>query len=178
MCGIRVGLSEQSNGRGVSTTCRLGSGSHRGMTTPDDCDGEPPSDDHVPIIPDAARSQLPARPPDNPMVYSPPVAKGTSKKAKKPAKKRDAAGTRPLTLRLDAQDKKYLERAAEIRRVSVSDYVRAVTVAQARREVESARERTIALTSDEQLAFWHALQAPSELTEAQRRLGASMRGEP
>jgi uncharacterized protein (DUF1778 family) len=81
-------------------------------------------------------------------------------------------------VRLDDQSKAYLARAAELRRISVSDYVRQVTVAQARREVHAAREQTIALTSEEQLAFWNALGATPRLTEAQRRLGNAMRGEP
>jgi uncharacterized protein (DUF1778 family) len=80
-------------------------------------------------------------------------------------------------VRLDEQSKVFLNRAAELRGISVSDYVRLVTVAQARREVESAGEQVIALTSDEQLAFWNALQQPVRLSEAQRQLGAIMRGD-
>jgi uncharacterized protein (DUF1778 family) len=80
-------------------------------------------------------------------------------------------------VRLDAESKACLTRAAELRKVSVSDYVRAVTVAQARREVEAARQHTIVLTPDEFLAFWQALEAPVHLTPAQRKLGAIMRGE-
>ena len=67
--------------------------------------------------------------------------------------------------------------AAELRRISVSDYVRTVTVAQARREVLAAGEQTLALTSEEQLAFWKALNETPTLTEAQKRMGAMMRGE-
>lgn len=59
----------------------------------------------------------------------------------------------------------------------MSDYVRTVTIAQARREVLAAREQVIALTPEEQLAFWNALNAPPKLTDAQRHLGAAMRGE-
>ena len=40
----------------------------------------------------------------------------------------------------------------------------------------SAREQTIQLTPDEQLAFWQSLHAPTKLTPAQKRLGAIMRG--
>ncbi len=67
--------------------------------------------------------------------------------------------------------------AARLRGISLSDYVRTVAVPQARREVRTAREQTIALTPEEQLAFWKALAEPPKLTEAQRRLGALMRGE-
>lgn len=84
----------------------------------------------------------------------------------------------PLMVRLDAESKRALAEAAELRRISVSDYVRAVTVAQAQREVSGARDRTILLSPQEQLAFWKALQAPAKLTPAQKRLGALMRGNP
>jgi len=82
----------------------------------------------------------------------------------------------PLMVRLDAESKQYLTEAAALRQVSVSDYVRTVTVAQARREVRASREQAIALTAEEQLVFWKALNAPPRLTAAQRRLGAVMRG--
>jgi uncharacterized protein (DUF1778 family) len=83
----------------------------------------------------------------------------------------------PLTVRLDKESKACLADAAALRRISVSDYVRQVTVAQARKEVEAALHLTIALTADEQLAFWNALNAPADLTDAQRRLGSIIRGE-
>ncbi|MCG2685330.1 MAG: DUF1778 domain-containing protein [Planctomycetales bacterium] len=82
----------------------------------------------------------------------------------------------PLMVRLDAESKKSLAEAADLRRISVSDYVRAVTVPQARREVRAAREQVISLTPDEQAAFFDALRATPKLTPAQRRLGAVMRG--
>jgi uncharacterized protein (DUF1778 family) len=84
---------------------------------------------------------------------------------------------RSLMVRLDDESKDYLARAAQLRRISVSDYVRTVTVEQARREVVAARDQTIALTPAEQLAFWKALNEPAKLTAAQRRLAKVMRGE-
>jgi len=83
----------------------------------------------------------------------------------------------PLMVRLDDESKSYLTHAAELRGISLSDYVRTVTVAQAKREVLAAREQTISLTPEEQLAFWNALNEPPKLTDAQRRLGSLMRGE-
>jgi uncharacterized protein (DUF1778 family) len=90
----------------------------------------------------------------------------------------EAASDKPrsLMVRLDADSKQALTDAAQLRRISVSDYVRTVTVAQARREVARAREQTVLLSPDEQLAFWMALQAPPKLTPAQKRLGATMQG--
>ncbi len=84
---------------------------------------------------------------------------------------------RSLMVRLDEKSKGFLEEAAKLRGISPSDYVRAVTVPQARREVLAARERTLAMTPDEQLAFWNALNAPTPLTESQERLGSIMRGD-
>jgi uncharacterized protein (DUF1778 family) len=83
----------------------------------------------------------------------------------------------PLMVRLDVQSKEALVRAAELRGISVSDYVRTVTVAQARRETAAAEGHVIRLTPDEQLAFWNALAQPPRLTAAQRKLGKLMRGQ-
>ena len=43
-----------------------------------------------------------------------------------------------LMVRLDERSKKLLKRAAELRRMSVSDYVRTITVSRAEREVRQA----------------------------------------
>lgn len=83
----------------------------------------------------------------------------------------------PLMVRLDDASKTVLAQAAALRQISVSDYVRSVTVAQAQREVRAAQEQTIALSPGEQLAFWNALNEPPRLTRAQRKLGALMRGD-
>ena len=83
----------------------------------------------------------------------------------------------PLVVRLDEESKAMLTQAAELRRISVSDYVRTITVAQARREVFSAKDQTLVLSPEEQLAFWKALQASPKITSAQRRLRSQMRGE-
>lgn len=80
-------------------------------------------------------------------------------------------------VRLDPESKGSLAEAARLRQISISDYVRTVAVSQARREVEAARQQVIALSPEEQLAFWQALNEPPRLTEAQRRLGSLMRGE-
>jgi len=94
-----------------------------------------------------------------------------------PSSKSTAKKVSPLMVRLDQESKAFLTRAAELRRISVSDYVRAVTVEQARREVESAKDQTLSLSPEEQLAFWQALQSPIKLTPAQKKLGAVMRGD-
>jgi uncharacterized protein (DUF1778 family) len=88
-----------------------------------------------------------------------------------------AASASPLMVRLDDESKAYLAEAAQLRHISVSDYVRTVLVAQARKEVLAARDQIITLSPEEQLAFWNALNQTPELTPAQRRLGAIMRGE-
>src|SRR5690242_6907942 len=97
-----------------------------------------------------------------------------SRTPRQPGKSRPASS---LTVRLDEESKASLVQAAALRGISVSDYVRAVAVAQARNEMAAAREQTTAMTLEEPLAFWTALSKPAELTDAQRRLGALMRGE-
>jgi uncharacterized protein (DUF1778 family) len=84
---------------------------------------------------------------------------------------------RSLMVRLDEDSKECLTQAAKLRGISLSDYVRTVTVPQARREVLAAREQTLVMAPAEQLAFWNALAAPPRLTESQHRLGSLMRGE-
>jgi uncharacterized protein (DUF1778 family) len=84
---------------------------------------------------------------------------------------------RSLMVRLDDDSKASLSQAAKLRGISLSDYVRTVTIPQARREVIAAREQTLALTPAEQLAFWNALATPPTLSESQKRLGSLMRGE-
>ena len=97
--------------------------------------------------------------------------------SRSPKESESGKTTSPLMVRLDEQSKRSLAEAADLRQISVSDYVRTVTVAQARREVRAARERVIALTSEEQHSFWTALNEVPKLTAAQRRLGSVMRGE-
>ncbi len=97
-------------------------------------------------------------------------------RAGKRTRKPGAPGT--LTVRLDEESKRYLAKAAELRRISISDYVRSVTVAQALREVMAAQRQTIHMTAEEQSAFWSALNEPPRLTDAQRELGAAMQGRP
>ena len=82
-----------------------------------------------------------------------------------------------VMVRMDHEAKTLLAQAAELRQVSVSDYVRSVMVSQAKRDLAAAESHTIPMTPDEQLAFWKALSAPPKLTRAQKDLSAIMRGE-
>ena len=81
-----------------------------------------------------------------------------------------------LMVRLDEESKSFIAKAAELRHISISDYVRMVIVAQARREVAEAEQNTIVLSPEEQLSFWNALNRKGKLTEAQQELAAIMRG--
>jgi len=85
--------------------------------------------------------------------------------------------TATLMVRLDKDSKEALAQAASLRRISISDYVRLVTVPQARKELSTARDQTISLSPAEQVAFWTALQNATTLTPAQKSLGKIMRGE-
>ncbi|MCP4406554.1 MAG: DUF1778 domain-containing protein [Gammaproteobacteria bacterium] len=88
-----------------------------------------------------------------------------------------ATATTTLMVRLDEASKACIAKAAQMRHISISDYVRSITVTQAEREVREAERQMIALAPHEQLAFWNALNEPPELTDAQKALGALMRGE-
>jgi uncharacterized protein (DUF1778 family) len=77
-------------------------------------------------------------------------------------------------VRLDEESKALLEQAAQMRELSVSDYVRSVVVAHAKKEVQAPEQHFLALTPEEQLAFWTALSKPVRLSAAQRRLGRLM----
>ena len=87
------------------------------------------------------------------------------------------AKTNQVMVRLDDDSKAFVTKAAELRKVSISDYVRMVAVGQARREVDHAEQNTIALSPEEQLAFWNALNSPPRLSRSQRELGRVVRGE-
>ena len=84
--------------------------------------------------------------------------------------------TSSLMVRMDEESKAVLVAAAELRQISVSDYVRSVMVQQASRELAAAESKTIGMTPSEQLHFWNALAKPPKLTKAQKELGAIMRG--
>ncbi len=81
----------------------------------------------------------------------------------------------PLMVRLDSQSKEVLAEAAQLRHISVSDYVRTVVVPQAQKEVDAAQSRVLVLSPQEQLEFWNALNAPVRLTAKQKKLAAMMR---
>jgi uncharacterized protein (DUF1778 family) len=85
------------------------------------------------------------------------------------------SATTSQMVRLDEDSKAALVRAAELRGISVSDYVRLVAVAQARKEVQGEAEQMLVLIPEEQLAFWKALAEPVRLTEPQKEMGRLMR---
>ena len=65
---------------------------------------------------------------------------GSPRSAKKASMARSAS---PLMVRLDEQSKRCLTEAAGLRHISVSDYVRTVTVPQAKREIDAASAQTL-----------------------------------
>jgi len=88
-----------------------------------------------------------------------------------------AAKSENLMIRVDRSSKGVITKAARLRGISASDYVRSVVVAQARQEVKDAQSPTISLSAKDQLAFWQALNVDVKLTRRQRALGKLMRGE-
>lgn len=82
-----------------------------------------------------------------------------------------------IVVPVDNASRAILNEAAELRQLSVSDYVRTVMLEHARRELASNDDRCIELTTDEQLQYWNALTEPSSPTVAQQELSRIMRGE-
>jgi len=80
-----------------------------------------------------------------------------------------------LLVRFDPVGKTLIKRAAAIRGLTVSDYVRSRIISLARQDVEEADTGVLRLPREAQIAFWQALQNPPPPTEAQRRLGALVR---
>lgn len=82
-----------------------------------------------------------------------------------------------LQARMSREQKSLIQKAAKLRKMAVSDYLRQVLVPLAEREVKGADRQVIEMTAVEQTAFWQALEQPVKLTPAQRRLGRILRGE-
>lgn len=80
-------------------------------------------------------------------------------------------------IRLEARHKRAIERAAKLRRLSASDYLRQVLVPIAEREVEGAGRNVIEMAPHEQVELWQALSAPARLTPAQKKLARIIRGQ-
>ena len=88
----------------------------------------------------------------------------------RPAKKGSRHNAGRLWFALDEESKACLGRRRELRRISVSDYVRTVTLPRHGVRFWHAREEIIALLAEEQLAFWKAL---NETSETHRRAASS-----
>lgn len=93
------------------------------------------------------------------------------------AGKAASSKTVSLSIRIDSAAKDFLTKAAALRGISVTDYVKMVTVVQARREVTADENDITIMTNEEQLTLWCALNEPVKLSPEQERLGKIMRGE-
>ena len=85
--------------------------------------------------------------------------------------------TQILQARMRPENKSIIVKAAKLRAIPTSDYMRSVLLEHARKEVQNAENEVLQLTADEQLKFWGALDSSESLTESQVDLGKLMRGE-
>jgi len=76
---------------------------------------------------------------------------------------------------LDSRQKATLRRAAKLRGLSLSDYVRSRIVRAAELDIDDAQSRALSLSRADQLALWRALQNPPAPTRRQKELGARVR---
>src|SRR5205814_29089 len=102
----------------------------------------------------------------------------TNEEALRPKRRATATGKRAgaskdanLLVRFDRGAKAIVRRAASLRGLSVSDYVRTRIVPLAQRDVDEAETGVLRLPREDQIAFWKALQDPPPPTRAQRALG-------
>jgi uncharacterized protein (DUF1778 family) len=105
-----------------------------------------------------------------------------SRKTNRPRAGRTAARTQKvpsknanLLVRFDSGAKSLVLRAANLRGLSLSDYVRTRIVPLARQDVDEAETGVLRLARQDQIAFWQALQHPPAPTRAQRELGKLVR---
>ena len=73
--------------------------------------------------------------------------------AKSRPRKEIMSDTESISVRLDSRSKELLLRAARLRGTSVAAYVKAVSLAEAKREVRGIRDDRICLSPKDQLAF-------------------------
>lgn len=98
-----------------------------------------------------------------------PSGSRRAKRARAPRKQAN------LLVRFDSAGKTLVKRAAAVRGLNVSDYVRSRIIVLAQQDVEEAETGVLRLPREDQIAFWQALQNPPPPTEAQLRLGALVR---
>jgi uncharacterized protein (DUF1778 family) len=80
-----------------------------------------------------------------------------------------------LLVRFNRSAKSLVKQAADLRGLSISDYVRSRIVPLAKQDVDEAATGILRLPKEAQIAFWQALQHPPALTPAQRALGKLVR---
>jgi len=80
-----------------------------------------------------------------------------------------------LLVRFDSGAKSLVLRAASLRGLSLSDYVRSRIVPLAKQDVDEAETGVLRLAKQDQIALWQALQHPPAPTRAQRELGKFVR---
>lgn len=85
------------------------------------------------------------------------------------------AATSIFQARLDPVSKSFLEKAAKLRGISQTDYLKAILIPFAKQEVLDAEKGGLKLSKSEQIEFWNALNEPVKLTKNQKRLSKKMK---
>jgi len=81
-----------------------------------------------------------------------------------------------IQVRIQPKNKEIIVKAAKLRGIPVSDYLRSVVLGQARKEITIKDDYALQLTAEEQLSFWQAIDKEPALTHKQKELGKLMRG--
>ena len=80
-----------------------------------------------------------------------------------------------LLVRFDRGAKAMVQRAASLRGLNVSDYVRSRILPLAKQDLDEANTGVLRLPREAQIAFWQALQQLPAPTRRQRKLGRLVR---
>ena len=80
-----------------------------------------------------------------------------------------------MLVRFDREAKSLVQRAATVRGLTDSDYVRTRVLPLAQQDVEESKTGVLPLTKEDQIVFWQALQHPPTPTRPQRALGKLVR---
>lgn len=81
-----------------------------------------------------------------------------------------AIATSIFQARLDPGSKSIIEKAAKLRGISQTDYLKAILIPFAKQEILEAENGGVKLSKIEQSEFWQALNEPVKLTINQKKL--------
>jgi len=87
----------------------------------------------------------------------------------------ESKATAIFQARLEPASKFIIKKAADLRGISQTDYLKAVLLPFAKREIAESGKGGLVLSENEQIEFWEALNQPVKLTESQKALSQKIK---